>query len=48
MDVLTSKEVRVNILKPFKGEAIPKHLGDGLVVLGGPIWVFTRKRSFPG
>jgi GMP synthase-like glutamine amidotransferase len=45
-DVLRAKEVEVEILKPFKGQPIPEHLGDGLVVLGGPMGVYEEKQ-FP-
>ncbi len=45
-DTLKSKGVKLNILKPFKGDAVPEHLGDGLVVLGGPMGVYEEKK-FP-
>ena len=34
LDVLKAKGVRVDILKPFQGDPVPAHLGDGLGVLG--------------
>ncbi len=46
LDILKSKEVRLGIVKPFQGEPIPAHLGDGLVVLGGPQGVYEEKQ-FP-
>lgn len=45
-DTFKSKGVRMDILKPFQGEAVPDHLGDGLVVLGGPMGVYEEKK-FP-
>ena len=45
-DALKAKKVGVEILKPFKGDPIPDHLGDGLVVLGGPMGVYEEKK-FP-
>ena len=46
LDVLKAKGVRVDVLKPFKGDPVPAHLGDGLVVLGGPMGVYEEKQ-FP-
>lgn len=46
MDILKSKEVHVEIVKPFQGEPVPAHLGDGLIVLGGPMGVYEEKK-FP-
>lgn len=46
LDFFKAKEVRVEIVKPFKGEPLPKHLGDGLVVLGGPMGVYEEPQ-FP-
>ncbi len=46
LDVLKSKGVRVEILKPFQGDPIPAHLGGGLIVLGGPMGVYEEKK-FP-
>ncbi len=46
LDILGSKEVRVEIVKPFQGEPVPTRLGDGLVVLGGPQGVYEEKQ-FP-
>ncbi|HVZ79184.1 MAG TPA: type 1 glutamine amidotransferase [bacterium] len=45
-DVLKSKGVQVELLKPFQGEEIPAHPGDGLIVLGGPMGVYEERR-FP-
>jgi len=44
LEVLNSKQVDLRISKPFKGEAIPEFLGDGLIVLGGPMGVYERAR----
>jgi GMP synthase-like glutamine amidotransferase len=44
LDVLKSKNIQSKILKPFKGDPIPEHLGDGLVVLGGPQGVYEEKQ----
>ena len=46
LEVLRSRNVEVDILKPFQGDPIPGHLGDGLVVLGGPMGVYEEK-TFP-
>jgi GMP synthase-like glutamine amidotransferase len=45
-DVLKAKRVEMNVLKPFKGDPVPERLGDGLVVLGGPMGVYEEK-DFP-
>jgi GMP synthase-like glutamine amidotransferase len=44
LDVLNSKGIQVEILKPFQGDPIPARLGDGLVVLGGPMGVYEEKQ----
>lgn len=44
LDVLRSKQVEVDIVKPFQGEPVPERLGDGLIVLGGPQGVYERGR----
>jgi len=46
LEIFKSKEVQVDLLKPFRGEPIPVHLGDGLVILGGPMGVYEEKK-FP-
>ena len=46
MEVLRSKDVQLDLIKPFQGEPIPSQLGDGLIVLGGPMGVY-EERSFP-
>lgn len=46
LEILKTKEVRVDTFKPLQGEAIPTHLGDGLIVLGGPMGVYEEKH-FP-
>lgn len=46
LDILKSKGVQVEVLKPFQGQEIPAHLGDGLIVLGGPMGVYEEKK-FP-
>jgi len=46
LEVLKSKDVQLDILKPFKGDKVPSQLGDGLVVLGGPMGVY-EERAFP-
>ena len=35
--ILHAHEIKLQILKPFKGDPVPEVLGDGLVVLGGPM-----------
>jgi GMP synthase (glutamine-hydrolysing) len=37
-----SLNIGLHILKPFKGDAIPENLGDGLLVLGGPMGVYEE------
>ena len=44
LPLLQSKEIKVQVLKPFKGDAIPDALGDGLIVLGGPMGVYEEKQ----
>ncbi|HJT23840.1 MAG TPA: type 1 glutamine amidotransferase [bacterium] len=44
LEILKAKEVRINVLKPFQGDPVPAHLGDGLVVLGGPMGVYEEKQ----
>lgn len=44
LDILKAKEIRVEVLKPFQGDPIPAHLGDGLLVLGGPMGVYEEKQ----
>jgi GMP synthase-like glutamine amidotransferase len=44
--ILKSKKVELQILKPFQGDAVPEKLGDGLVVLGGPMGVY-EENQFP-
>lgn len=34
----------LSVLKPFAGDPIPEDLGDGLVVLGGPMGVYEEAR----
>ena len=46
LDILKSVRVEVQILKPFQGDSVPEHLGDGLIVLGGPMGVYEEKK-FP-
>jgi GMP synthase (glutamine-hydrolysing) len=46
LDVLKSKQIRLEIVKPFKGEPVPENLGDGLIVLGGPMGVYEESQ-FP-
>lgn len=46
LEILESKDVELDILKPFKGDKIPSQLGDGLIVLGGPMGVYEEK-TFP-
>ena len=36
-EVLRSKGIKLQILKPFQGDQISENLGDGLVGMGGPI-----------
>ena len=44
LDILKTKEIRVEVLKPFQRDPIPAHLGDGLIVLGGPMGVYEEKQ----
>jgi GMP synthase-like glutamine amidotransferase len=46
LEVLKEKRVKLDILKPFQGDPIPEHLGDGLIVLGGPMGVY-EENQFP-
>src|SRR5579885_1873179 len=41
-EVFKSKKVKLEILKPFMGDRVPEHLGNGLVVLGGPMGVYEE------
>jgi GMP synthase-like glutamine amidotransferase len=43
-EVLRSKGIKLQILKPFQGDQISENLGDGLVVLGGPMGVYEESR----
>jgi len=43
-EVLRSRGIKLHILKPFKGDKIPDPLGDGLVVLGGPMGVYEESK----
>lgn len=45
-DILAAKGVTMEVLKPFQGDTVPARLGDGLVVLGGPMGVY-EERQFP-
>lgn len=45
-DILAAKGVTMAVLKPFQGDAVPERLGDGLIVLGGPMGVY-EERQFP-
>ncbi len=40
--LLKSLGIELEILKPFKGDTIPENLGDGLLVLGGPMGVYEE------
>ena len=42
--ILKAHKVGFEILKPFKGEAVPERLGDGLIVLGGPMGVYEESQ----
>jgi GMP synthase-like glutamine amidotransferase len=44
LNTLQSKNIQVEILKTYKGDAVPDSLGDGLVVLGGPMGVYEEKK----
>lgn len=41
-DTLKAKGVELRILQPCKGEAIPDQLGDGLLILGGPMGAYEE------
>jgi GMP synthase-like glutamine amidotransferase len=43
-EILRSQGIKLKVLKPFQGDRIPEHLGDGLVVLGGPMGVYEESR----
>ncbi|HEY5037798.1 MAG TPA: type 1 glutamine amidotransferase, partial [bacterium] len=43
-EILKSKKIKLNILKPFKGDPIPNYFGEGLIVLGGPQGVYEEKQ----
>jgi len=43
LEILESKDVQVDILKPFKGESVPSQIRDGLILLGGPMGVYEEK-----
>jgi GMP synthase (glutamine-hydrolysing) len=34
--------IQLKLLKPFKGDAVPENLGDGLLILGGPMGVYEE------
>ncbi len=34
--------IELKLLKPFKGDVIPENLGDGLLILGGPMGVYEE------
>ncbi len=46
LNVLKAKRIEVELLKPFKGDTVPERLGDGLIVLGGPMGVY-EENQFP-
>jgi GMP synthase (glutamine-hydrolysing) len=37
-----SLDIELKLLKPFKGDAVPENLGDGLLILGGPMGVYEE------
>lgn len=41
-DTLKAKGVEMRILQPCKGETIPDQLGDGLLILGGPMGAYEE------
>lgn len=43
-EILRSNGIKLQVLKPFKGDKIPEQPGDGLVVLGGPMGVYEESR----
>lgn len=45
-DVLKTNRVDLQVLKPFQGDPVPDHPGDGLIVLGGPMGVY-EEAQFP-
>jgi GMP synthase (glutamine-hydrolysing) len=45
-DILRERFVDLSLLRPFAGDPIPEDLGDGLIVLGGPMGVYEEAR-FP-
>src|SRR5665213_4041521 len=45
-NVLKSRNIRIETIKTYKGDAVAENLGDGLIVLGGPMGVYEEKK-FP-
>jgi len=45
-EILSAHGIHLQVLKPFRGDPVPEILGDGLVVLGGPMAVYEESR-FP-
>jgi len=43
-DILRERSVDLTVLRPFAGDPIPEDLGDGLLVLGGPMGVYEEAR----
>jgi GMP synthase (glutamine-hydrolysing) len=43
-DVLKASEITVELIRPFKGDLVPRRLGrhSGLVVMGGPMGVYDQ------
>jgi GMP synthase (glutamine-hydrolysing) len=42
LDILKSKKIDLEIIKAYKGDSVPETLGDGLIVLGGPMGVYDQ------
>ena len=45
-EALTARNIALDFIRPFKGEPIPRRLGDhaGLVVMGGPMGVYEQDK----
>ncbi len=42
LEILKNKNIALKVVKPFRGENIPEKIGDGLIVLGGPMGVYEQ------
>jgi GMP synthase-like glutamine amidotransferase len=44
LETLRLKNVGLDLRRPFRGDKVPDHPGDGLVVLGGPMGVYEEEQ----